>query len=46
MTGRRTRTIRAVGPTAAPAPVTAGRSQERGTPSAAASRASAALAPS
>ncbi|MFF7656487.1 hypothetical protein ACFZCY_42845 [Streptomyces sp. NPDC007983] len=43
MTGRRTRTIRAASPMAAPAPVTAGRSQEGGTPSAAVSRTSAVL---
>ncbi|WP_159043337.1 hypothetical protein [Streptomyces sp. NBRC 110028] len=46
MTGRRTRTIRAAVPMAAPAPVTAGRSQEGGTPSAALSRTSAACASS
>ncbi|MEU1801508.1 hypothetical protein [Streptomyces sp. NPDC019937] len=46
MAGRRTRTIRAAGPMAAPAPVAAGRSQEGGTPSAAVSRTSAAFVPS
>jgi hypothetical protein len=44
MSGRHTRTIRAASLTAVRAPLVAGRSQEGGTPSAAVSRSSAALA--